>query len=558
MRSFRTSPRSGTKIAASIALTATGACIGTVGVSSVASALPSQGNCPAGSFQVSSGVCEAIFTSTGTTEWPVPAGVSSLDVLTVGGGGGGAGSSTYASGGGGGGGQVKVCTTQVVDATQTLEVSVGAGGAGSAEGYDTSAPGGNGSTSEVTNGVWNCIANGGGGGGGAYDDYVLPTSGVFAAGGVSGSGVSGGAGVTASPSFPVDTYAPEYEYGTFAASGGGGDSQVGGTWSTTAGGSGGNGTDPTAGLFAGSGSTYGGGGGGGLYDQYVTNDGGITFLGSPAPGGTGGGGAGGFDVSAPQDGSMNSGGGGGGGSTYVFDLGASGANGGSGIVIVRYQLSQSPPPVTNIYVTGGANSVTATWTPSAGATSYTCTLLYGFNSPSNFTWNVTSPTCTFNGLAPSTEYGVSVVANGPGGSSAPLVGFAETLPAPAPVTPPSSGSGSGGGPTPPPVTPSVSAHIYFALNKTFLTAAAKNTLTSLANAVVADNITHLSVVGFADPTGPLAHNQVLSDQRAAVAAQFLRSLFAARGVTVTLSVTGDGVLSKYPNNAYNRVVIVTN
>lgn len=70
------------------------------------------------------------------------------------------------------------------------------------------------------------------------------------------------------------------------------------------------------------GNTYAGGGGGGTYG----------VIGYAGTGGTGGGGRGGYNNGAAVTGSANTGGGGGGGSQ--FD--GIGANGGSGIVIIRY------------------------------------------------------------------------------------------------------------------------------------------------------------------------------------------------------------------------------
>ena len=90
-------------------------------------------------------------------------------------------------------------------------------------------------------------------------------------------------------------------------------------------------------------------------------------------------------------------------------------------------LSQIGASVRGLFVSGsiyGPGSapqqmLTAQWLPSAGAVSYTCTLLYGFNTPSTF--KVTTPTrsCSFAGLSETSTYGVSVVANFGGGSSSP-------------------------------------------------------------------------------------------------------------------------------------------
>ena len=69
-----------------------------------------------------------------------------------------------------------------------------------------------------------------------------------------------------------------------------------------------------------------------------------------------------------------------------------------------------------------SQSVTATWTGGA-ATSYLCTLLYGFGTLSTFTITTTSPTCTFSGLALGVSYGVQVVAYNGSAASSPSRGF---------------------------------------------------------------------------------------------------------------------------------------
>ena len=67
-------------------------------------------------------------------------------------------------------------------------------------------------------------------------------------------------------------------------------------------------------------------------------------------------------------------------------------------------------------------SVTATWSGAPGP--YQCTLLYGYNEPSSFTVTVTTPTCTFSGLALGVTYGISVVSLSSGSQSYPVEGFA--------------------------------------------------------------------------------------------------------------------------------------
>ena len=82
-------------------------------------------------------------------------------------------------------------------------------------------------------------------------------------------------------------------------------------------------------------------------------------------------------------------------------------------------------------------TLTANWSASPTATSYTCTLMFGFSNPSSFTLNATQTSCTFSGLDPTTSYGIQVVANLNGLSSTSVIAFATppALPKP-PVVPP--------------------------------------------------------------------------------------------------------------------------
>lgn len=86
------------------------------------------------------------FSTTGTCQWSVPTGVTSLDTLVVaGGGGGGSGTITDSTpaqgggGGGGGGGQVIETTSRIVSAAQVITIVVGAAGNG-ASGVGVSSP----------------------------------------------------------------------------------------------------------------------------------------------------------------------------------------------------------------------------------------------------------------------------------------------------------------------------------------------------------------------------------------------------------------------------------
>ncbi|HEV2427370.1 MAG TPA: hypothetical protein VGS61_04020 [Acidimicrobiales bacterium] len=83
-----------------------------------------------------------------------------------------------------------------------------------------------------------------------------------------------------------------------------------------------------------------------------------------------------------------------------------------------------------------AQTLSAMWNPVSFARSYTCTLLYGFATPSAFTVTTTQSQCWFTGLSPTTPYGVQVVANFLGATSPPVSAFASPPPLPAPPPPP--------------------------------------------------------------------------------------------------------------------------
>ncbi len=318
-------------------------------VASVALALPAQGvwlappaaaatvPCPAGSTEVGNGTCEATFTS--STDWTVPDGVSSVDVLAVGGGGGG-GATEWGTSGGGGGGQVVVSTGRAVTPGASASIAVGAGGAGGlyygGGGYGEGSAGA--SSSFAIADVSVTAAGGAVGGNGCMRNYY---NGDFygqgattcGSGGTSGSGKVGGSAWWNQFDWPG--------WRTEAAGGGGGDAAAGsnGT-SADRGGNGGAGTVPTAGLFAGQTTAYGGGGGGG---------------GGDGGGGTGTAGGGNGGLFGKGQGTANTGGGGGG------SWNDGGGAGGSGVVIVRF-VSPYPPAVT----TGTATSITATAATASG------------------------------------------------------------------------------------------------------------------------------------------------------------------------------------------------
>jgi len=219
------------------------------------------------------------FTSSGTL---TVSSAGDVEYLIVAGGGGGG---TFQGGAGGGAGGMLSGTSAL--SVQTYTITVGGGGAVQQNGNDSVAFGataigggaGAGNLNSYTAG------NDGGSGGGAR---VVQTPGQ----GTSGQGNDGGNGSNVP--------------GAFGGGGGGGAGSVGGDATQASGGNGGAGAE----WPVGSGDYYAGGGGGRSDDT-----------GTHGTGGLGGGG------NAFQNGTANTGGGGGGNNP-----------GGSGIVIVRYQI----------------------------------------------------------------------------------------------------------------------------------------------------------------------------------------------------------------------------
>ena len=241
------------------------------------------------------------------------------DVLQVAGGGAGA----WGNGGGGGAGGISYLTSQSALNGVAQVVTVGAGAARITTGVEqqeangsnsqfaslTAAVGGGGGAtfSNLKGSAYNGKAGGSGGGGGGTDGGASNAGGA----GTSGQGNNGGNGTS--------------NTSNNAGGGGGGAGAVGanGSGASTAG-AGGAGTNTysawlTATALGVSNFIAGGGGGGGN--------------GTGAAGGSGGGGAGGTNaVGTAGTANTGSGGGGGGGANV-------GANGGSGIVIIRYPVA---------------------------------------------------------------------------------------------------------------------------------------------------------------------------------------------------------------------------
>ncbi len=247
---------------------------------------------------------------TADTSFTSPAGISIVDVLVVGG--GGAGGGDRYGGGGGGAGGLQRSQSQSVTAAGSYTVDIGPGGTG------TTTSGGNGTQSSFDT----LVANGGGGGGRG------DTTATNGAGGGSGGGGGGGAGnTTGGAGNQGNAGGGGINSGTNSedrGGGGGGAAAAGTSGSTAIGGAGGNGYNYSLLFGTGfgvSGAVAGGGGGG-------------KRAGSGGVAGIGGGGAGSAS-GVGTAGTANTGGGAGGvgGTTDA----QTGANGGSGVVVLRYR-----------------------------------------------------------------------------------------------------------------------------------------------------------------------------------------------------------------------------
>ena len=313
-------------------------------------------------------------------------GPTLVDVMVVGGGGGGG----MDMGGGGGGGGVVYQQNYAVTPGTAISVTVGAGGWGApagSGGYRGDGAGPQPSGHQFTigataggNSVFGSItAYGGGYGASSYYGYT-PNYGV---GGNGGSG-GGASGYTAGATVSGGT-------GTAGQGYRGGNSGGGSYYSGGGGGAGGAGADGPNQANGGPGILipemspyyFGGGGGGATYSGPTGGNGGIGGGGGGAIGVTtggaglnngspGGGGSGGMWANTPGgNAGANTGGGGGGGSHY--NATNQGGNGGSGIVIIRYQGPQGATGGTVTYRNGYTYHTflsSGTFTPGGNTTWY--------------------------------------------------------------------------------------------------------------------------------------------------------------------------------------------
>lgn len=285
------------------------------------------------------------FTNVGADTFEVVSGVGIAECLVVGGGGGGGNSSN--SGGGGGGGGVVYQTGYSLVLGQSFTVVVGSGGAAASVNTQKGSNGGNSSLGSLValggggggSRQSSVGANGGSGGGGAgYDGSHTPAwqlggTGLQSTYGDGHYGRNGGRGRRTS----------NYQNG----GGGGGAGQAGIDGTDTTYGQGGNGLSFD---MTGISTFYAGGGGGG----------GARAGSVPGSGGLGGGGGG-----SSRNGSPHTGGGGAGGGS---DSGSAGS-GGSGIVIVRYELitPKVSGRVTDSRTGEGVDGVTVAFSDGGGS-----------------------------------------------------------------------------------------------------------------------------------------------------------------------------------------------
>jgi hypothetical protein len=307
--------------------------------------------------------------------WKVPTGVTRVSTLLVAGGGGGGGGLN--GGGGGAGGFIETWTA--ITPNTYYPIIVGAGGIGAMTGsLATTAP------SNGTNSTAFSITAIGGGKGGA--EYNSPYA--HYAAGSGGSGGGGSWGDTASKYVGGDGTAGQGNKGgnnltncCFGA-GGGGAGAVGGNTTGSAAGAGGAGKASII-----TGTTLAGGGGGSLRT-------GSNTAGTGGAGGAGGGGAGASSGSAkpnatggPQSGSANTGGGGGAGVFQGATTDGKGAQGGTGIVVVRWITASKPiftQPTSDTTTAGLIDTITVSADPISPLTR---NYLWQSSSDTGTTWS---------------------------------------------------------------------------------------------------------------------------------------------------------------------------
>jgi len=303
-----------------------GATFITATVSGVGNTLTDSGNCKVAKFIAPGTFCVSAISTCAANNL--------VSYMVVAGGGGGG--DQRGGGGGAGGFRELVSPTapytaspldgypnapnRITVSASPYAITVGGGAAGATT-PGSAAPNGN-------NSVFSTITSAGGGGGGSHP----PACNVGSAGGSGGGliarchpGIAGGLGNTppTTPSQGNPAGAGTSATGYFYGSSGGGATAAGSATSGTTAGTGGAGATT---CISATPTAYAGGGGGGANTAPATQ-----------AGGTGGGGSGGFSTTGGTAGGCNTGGGGGGGAG-AHPPEFNGANGGSGIVIIRYKF----------------------------------------------------------------------------------------------------------------------------------------------------------------------------------------------------------------------------
>jgi len=297
-------------------------------------------------YRLSGGDCVIEFKNTGTANWTVPAGITSVQALVVGG--GGAGGRATNSGGAGGGGAGGVTTHSNFSVSGTVTVIVGAGAAS----QTLFKRGGNGNQSSFST----LIAPGGGGGGlwcdgGCVDTTSGNKSGsgktVYGMAGGSGGGSGAGNEVSTGGSVTIPTLPAGAVYYGNAAGGAVTGANYHGTGGGGAGGASAARTTASAGATAGglalsssiTGTAIfyagGGGGSGGRVDAGAAGGSSIGGSGSIGEG---------YNTPIATSGLSNTGSGGGGANGTTNNKVSGG--GGSGIVIIRYAVAVDSTPPT--------------------------------------------------------------------------------------------------------------------------------------------------------------------------------------------------------------------
>ena len=299
-------------------------------VNKTAIALPS-----GGSVYTSGGYRYHKFTSSGTFTQTLS---RTVEYLIVAGGGAGGGSNSGSNRLGGGGGAGGLRGGSVSTTPQGYTITIGAGGSG--VGAQVSKRGNSGSNSSAFG-----VTSTGGGGGGSGDASGSSSAnggngGSGGGGGRTGNAGSGTSGQGNNGGSGASTTNPRVQGGGGGAGAAGNNGSNNGSNGNGYGGAGSNAYSTWASATSsGDGGYYAGGGGGGWHGSYTP----VTrALGGAGGGGNGGDSTGDNSNAYGKTGDANTGGGGGGNSTTSPHNGVSGAPsgpaGGSGIVIIRYQL----------------------------------------------------------------------------------------------------------------------------------------------------------------------------------------------------------------------------